>query len=142
MNEPTPIEYFKRCITSGYTEFGGRARRAEYWNFRLFMILCYLPFIFITLVGLAFETPALTVIGLLLAGLLAIAFWLPNMAVSVRRFHDTGKSGWLYLLAFVPGGGIVIFIFVVLEGDRGPNLYGPDPKPRTGRGFTDRFHYS
>ena len=54
---------------------------------------------------------------------------MPGLAVTVRRLHDTGKSGWLYLLALIPYiGSLIIFIFTVIKGDRGDNKYGPDPK--------------
>ena len=69
--------------------------------------------------------------GFLLWGLLGLynlAIFIPNLAVIVRRLHDTGKSGWLYFTAFIPLGGILLIVFLALEGDRGVNKYGPDPK--------------
>jgi uncharacterized membrane protein YhaH (DUF805 family) len=53
----------------------------------------------------------------------------PSIAVTVRRFHDQDKSGWFYLLGFIPYiGGIVMIVFMCLDGTRGPNRFGPDPK--------------
>lgn len=65
----------------------------------------------------------------LLAGLYALAVLLPSLGVAVRRLHDTGRSGWWLLIGIVPlVGGIVLLVFFVLEGNRGMNAYGADPK--------------
>ena len=61
---------------------------------------------------------------------------IPSIAVQVRRFHDQDKTGWLWLLNFVPFGGFIILVFMCLEGTRGENSYGPDPKdPGSARAF-------
>jgi uncharacterized membrane protein YhaH (DUF805 family) len=62
-------------------------------------------------------------------GVLALlALFIPSLAVQVRRFHDQDKSGWMVLLGFIPYiGGIIIIIFMCMEGTRGPNRFGPDP---------------
>ena len=53
----------------------------------------------------------------------------PSLAVTVRRLHDVGQSGWFLLLALVPYiGNLIIFVFSVIEGNKGTNKYGPDPK--------------
>jgi uncharacterized membrane protein YhaH (DUF805 family) len=50
----------------------------------------------------------------------------------VRRLHDTDHSGWWLLIIVVPiVGGLVLFVFQVLDGTRGDNRFGPDPKGRT-----------
>lgn len=55
-------------------------------------------------------------------------FFIPGIAVTVRRLHDQGQSGWMYLLSLIPYvGGLVIFVFMCLPGTRGPNQYGDDP---------------
>ena len=55
---------------------------------------------------------------------------LPFLCVTVRRLHDTGRSGWWILLYLVPFiGWLVLLYFMVLEGDEGSHLYGPSPKP-------------
>ena len=70
--------------------------------------------------------------GWILIGLLclwALFTFIPNLAVAVRRLHDQDKSGWMILLALIPlGGGIIVLVFMLLDGTRGPNQYGPDPK--------------
>ncbi len=64
-----------------------------------------------------------------LVGLWALFIFIPNLAVTIRRLHDQDKSGWFVLLNFIPYvGSIVVLVFMCLEGTRGPNRYGPDPK--------------
>jgi uncharacterized membrane protein YhaH (DUF805 family) len=61
--------------------------------------------------------------------LYALATFIPGLAVAIRRLHDTGKSGWYFLVAFIPLiGGIILLVFMVMQGDIGENAYGPDPK--------------
>ena len=58
-----------------------------------------------------------------------LAMLVPSLAVQVRRFHDQDKSGWFVLLGLIPYiGGIVLIVFMCLEGTKGPNKFGPDPK--------------
>lgn len=55
--------------------------------------------------------------------------FIPNLAVAVRRLHDTDRSGWTILLGLIPLiGGIILLVFFLIEGTRGPNRFGPDPK--------------
>ena len=62
-------------------------------------------------------------------GVYMLAIIVPLLAVSVRRLHDTGRSGWWLLLSFVPFvGGLVVFVFTVLDSQPGENMYGPNPK--------------
>ena len=66
-------------------------------------------------------------------GVLTIVFWLatlvPSIAVGVRRLHDTDRSGWWLLIGLIPlAGAIVLLVFNLLEGTRGPNRFGPDPR--------------
>ena len=65
----------------------------------------------------------------LLGGLYSLAVLLPGLGVSVRRLHDTGRSGWWILINLIPLiGSIVFLVFTVSDGDPGPNQYGPSPK--------------
>ena len=74
-------------------------------------------------------TPILAILAGGLLGIFVLGSIIPSIAVQVRRFHDQDKSGWFVLLAFVPyAGGIIVFIFMLLEGTRGPNRFGPDPR--------------
>ena len=124
-----------------YADFNGRSQRMEYWMFTLFYML-----VLVVLVGFAvlFGSPAgephtlAENYFLVVTGLFVLGTIVPSIAVTVRRLHDQDKSGWFYLISFVPYvGGIVIFIFMCLEGTVGPNRYGPDPKG--GIGYHDVF---
>ena len=57
-----------------------------------------------------------------------LAILIPSYAVTVRRLHDTGKSGWWLLLMFVPFGNIILLIFCLIDSTPGPNQYGENPK--------------
>lgn len=67
-------------------------------------------------------------IGLGLLGILVLGIIIPSLAVIVRRLHDTGKSGWWYLISFIPFGSIVLLIFFCLDSEPGTNKWGPNPK--------------
>ena len=117
-------------MRDNYSNFSGRARRKEYWMFTLFFMLFLLASIFITgaLIAIFGDDT-----GAILGGIILIALYfghlVPALAVTVRRLHDTGKSGWMYLLVLIPYiGSLIIFIFTVIEGDKVANKYGPDPK--------------
>ncbi|MBP1225833.1 DUF805 domain-containing protein [Flavobacterium sp. 1355] len=125
------IEWYKKVVFENYANFKGRARRSEYWYFALANGLISILLVVIgVIIGSVFGD-ALTggIIGYVLFGLYALATLLPGLGVVVRRLHDVGKSGWFYLVAFIPFiGGIWILILFCTEGNRGPNQYGPDPK--------------
>lgn len=107
-------------VLKKYAVFNGRARRKEYWMFILFYVLIYVGlFIVESLVG----SPGILVL------IFALGLLVPSVAVTIRRLHDTDRSGWWFLIAFVPiVGGIVLLVFMCLEGTGGANQYGPDPK--------------
>lgn len=156
-----------------YAEFSGRSRRMEYWMFQLFLILVYVALMVLMMIvgGGAMMTggdpSAMMAAGgaaLIIGGiymLFALAMFIPNLAVSVRRLHDTNRSGWWILaplsgyVIMVIGGvmaagnpdnpglggilamigmiaviglGLTLLVFMFLEGTKGPNQYGPDPK--------------
>jgi uncharacterized membrane protein YhaH (DUF805 family) len=125
------IEWYKKVVFENYANFKGRARRSEYWYFALANGLIS---ILLIVVGVAIGSifgDALTggIIGYVFFGLYTLATILPGLGVVVRRLHDVGKSGWFYLVAFIPFiGGIWILILFCTEGNRGQNQYGPDPK--------------
>ncbi len=65
----------------------------------------------------------------LLVGLYSLAFFLPSLAVSVRRLHDTDRSGWWILIGLIPiVGGIVLLVFMVQDSTPGDNQFGQNPK--------------
>lgn len=124
-----------------YADFSGRSRRKEYWMFALFQFI-----IAIILSALLFSggmsvdpttgAPAVGTTFYIGVGLLVIfglASFIPALAVMVRRFHDQDKSGWFALLSFIPYvGGLIVLVFMCLDGTRAPNRFGPDPKDPAG----------
>jgi uncharacterized membrane protein YhaH (DUF805 family) len=116
-------------VLKNYVGFSGRARRKEYWMFTLFSLIVAVVLAIIDGMG-GFMTDS----GMGLLGLLySLAVLLPSIAVSVRRLHDIDKSGWWLLLILVPLiGAIVLLVFAVMEGTRGDNRFGPDPKADEG----------
>lgn len=108
-----------------YADFTGRSRRKEYWMFFLLVIVCALVIGFVEgMLGLTnMIGPYGPISTIFLLGILV-----PSIAVGIRRLHDTDRSGWWILLGLVPLVGLVLLVFYVLEGTRGPNQYGPDPK--------------
>ena len=115
-----------------YADFNGRSQRMEYWMFTLFIMI--VAFVLVMLAGLlgGFSDSSgsgLSMIVLIPLILLVLATIIPSIAVTVRRFHDQDKSGWFYLLSFIPYvGGLIVFVFMCLDGTPGPNRFGPDPK--------------
>ena len=114
-------EAVSTVLTKKYADFSGRARRSEYWWF----VLAYALVVLVVDV-LAIASGSHLFTFLLLAVILAV--FLPSLAVTVRRLHDTNRSGWWVLLGFIPLGGFVILYFTILDSDAGTNQYGPSPK--------------
>ena len=118
--EDTTMEWYLRVVKDNYANFNGRARRKEYWMFVLFNILFVIAtFIVDYILG---TSPLLYVIYIL-------AVIIPSIAVTVRRLHDIGKSGWWYFICLVPIiGGIWLLVLLCTDGTPGVNNYGPSPK--------------
>lgn len=128
-----------------YATFRGRARRMEYWLWQLFLLLLFGVLVG-WLIGITGPIPpgstpeefnAIlegapgTSLPATLIAIASLGLFLPSLAVSVRRLHDSDKSGWWLLLSLTAIGGLVLFIFYLLDGTRGPNRHGADPKGRT-----------
>ena len=109
-----------------YVVFSGRARRKEYWFFFLFNLI--IVFILGKVDSLIGSFDAETEIGLF-SGIYMLAILLPIIAVTVRRLHDTDRSGWWVLFALVPVvGPVVLFVFMMLDSQAGENRFGSNPK--------------
>jgi len=119
-----------------YFDFSGRSTRREYWLFYLFYMLV-LAAVFVMTFSITFSTtdrhansgPALVlgVFGVLVA-VFVLGTLIPALALMVRRLHDQDRSGLFVLISFIPFGGLVLLIMMLLAGTRGPNRYGPDPR--------------
>lgn len=120
------MNWYLEAFKNKYADFSGRARRTEYWMFMLFHIL--------TIFILAFLSGALNQLGLEFIGLTGLVIYvllsfIPALSISIRRLHDTGKSGWFYLLTFIPYvGGLILLIFTVQDSEYVSNQWGPNPK--------------
>jgi uncharacterized membrane protein YhaH (DUF805 family) len=124
--------YWYLEVMKKYAVFAGRARRKEYWMFHLVNFVILLPIMGVAIAGILVQPrthrPGLFLPFFLIAFGYSLATLIPSLAVSVRRLHDTDLSGWWLLISLVPLGGIVVFVFHVLDGTPGPNRYGPNPK--------------
>ena len=102
-----------------YAAFEGRASRKEFWYFVLFFIIIALVAGLIdSIIGMPVLS-AITFLGLLI----------PSISVSVRRLHDTGRSGWWYLLSLVPIVSLVLLVFFAMDSKSEENPYGAAPVP-------------
>ncbi len=108
-------------VLKKYVEFNGRARRKEYWFFMLFNVI-------ISIVLGVIDGFIGMDIGIL-GAIYSLAVFLPSLAVTIRRLHDTDRSGWWVLIGLIPlVGGIVLLVFMCLDGNSGDNRFGADPK--------------
>ena len=114
------MEWYLKALRQ-YADFEGRARRKEYWMFSLFNLI----FACLIIVG----TGLIGNLGIILFLLYGVGTLIPSIAVSVRRLHDVGKSGWMNLVAFIPMvGSIWLLVLLVTDSEPGDNIYGPNPK--------------
>lgn len=160
-----------------YADFSGRSRRMEFWMWQLFKFAVVFGVMILMMIlggaaimgasngdpGAMMAAGGIVMILYLLLLLFGLAIIIPDIAVAVRRLHDTNRTGWWilapvapYLIAVVSmvGGGvsgsqngmaaggligivamlvalglaITLLVFYFMEGTKGPNRYGPDPK--------------
>ena len=158
---PSIMEAFKTCFLKKYANFHGRARRSEYWWFYLvyfaigtitsLLIFCFVDFkefFNFTTQTTAYDIQeSLDMLrrsilynpGYWLSIIVGLAFLIPNLAVTVRRLHDIGRSGTMllyFLLGLIPllGAlfiivyGIIVLVWMCTDGHKEPNKWGPSPK--------------
>ncbi len=105
------VQAVKYCF-SNYVTFRGRARRPQFWWFMLFCVLS---------IGLAEW-----LVGEDFSGLVTLLLLPPTFAVSARRLHDIGRSGWWQLVSLVPLVGVLVVLYwYVQPSDPHENDYGP-----------------
>ena len=112
------IDWFMNCLKN-YANFQGRARRKEYW----FFVLVY--------IGLSIVAGIIDgVLGTyyVVSGILMLAMIIPSLSVAVRRLHDTGRTGWWYLIAFVPFGAFVLIYWFASDTKPETNQWGGPAK--------------
>ena len=109
-----------------YAEFQGRAQRKEYWMFTLFN---FLAMVLLGVVGALLGGGGEGGLGDVLQGLYGLGVLVPGIAVTVRRLHDIGKSGWWGLVALIPLiGSLILIYFAVKDSQPETNEYGPNSK--------------
>jgi len=119
-----------------YADFSGRSRRTEYFLF----FICWYGAVFLAAIvgavlfgsdpaGVDPEEAQMDVVPAAIAGIILLGGFLPSLAVTVRRLHDQGKSGWLILLVLIPYiGGLIMLVMAFIPGTDGENEYGADPR--------------
>ena len=122
------MKWFVKCLKQ-YADFGGRARRTEFWMFVLFnIIFSVVASLIDRAIGFKIGAIQMGIIGLIYS----LAVLIPALAVSVRRLHDIGKSGWMILINLIPFIGWIWFIVLMVKDSQpGENQYGPNPKEVT-----------
>ena len=106
---------------SKYATFSGRSSRSAYWWFYLFGFL-----VLVAAVIIDYALGTYPIIYLLVA----LALLLPNLAVLVRRLHDSGHSGWWVLIGILPIIGAIVLLVFTLQGSEPPNQWGNGPDER------------
>lgn len=108
------------AVLKNYAGFSGRARRKEYWMFTLIHFV-----ITLVLAGIDMAVGSYPIIY----GIYALALFLPALAVTVRRLHDTGRSGWWIFISAIPlVGTIILIVFLASESKTEANKFGDNPK--------------
>jgi uncharacterized membrane protein YhaH (DUF805 family) len=102
----------RNMTTAAYAQFTGRASRSEYWWFYLFTVL---------------ATAVADRLSGTVGNIASLAFFLPGLALMVRRLHDVGRSGWWFFITFTIIGIPVLLYWLVRASDAGSNSYGEGP---------------
>ena len=115
------MRWFIKAITQNYANFSGRARRAEYWWFAIFINIAIFGLAFagaLTSDSTGTPSPVFSIIQMIIA----LGLILPGLGVQVRRLHDIGKSGWFWLVTFIPCvGGLILLIWACKDSQLGDN---------------------
>lgn len=118
------------AVLRKYAQFAGRSRRAEYWNFVLVnLLISIVASILFYAVGINRDDSTLNVIGIVLAvvmGLYSLFILIPTLALQWRRYQDIGWAGGLSIIGWF--FSLLTLIVAFIPGQKGENMYGPDPK--------------
>ena len=112
-----------------YFDFSGRSCRKEYWLFHLALVILIVCLIVVGEVAdSSLASNQFSNVGFSIFGLVFLVSVIPHLAVTIRRFHDQGLSGWYYLWSFFPYiGGLIQIYYMVQKGTPGENGWGQDP---------------
>lgn len=119
------------CFKQKYTTFTGRATRSEYWLFNAFTVILAIGLsLFSYFAGYATTYDVYTATGISQFCVIVylLVLFCPSLAVTIRRLHDTGRSGWWCLISFIPYvGNIILLVFMCLGSEQKNNRYGSIP---------------
>lgn len=111
-------------VLKKYAVFTGRSDRKECWMFILFNFIITFTLSYIG----GFLGSGIGALISMLVLLYCFAVFLPSVGVSIRRLHDTGRSGWFMLIGVVPIiGSIILIVLMAMDSQPGDNQYGPNP---------------
>ena len=113
---------FKEAVETGfkkYADFSGRAARSEYWFWALFVVI-------VNILASIIDSVVFGAAGIV-GVIVTLGLFIPGIAVTARRLHDIGKSGWWQLLAITIIGLIPLLIWYCTKGPATDNAFGPDP---------------
>ena len=108
-----------------YFDMFGRSSRSQYWWYQLSVVVVAF---FAIIVDVAAGMHIAHYPKGILMVFVVVFHIVPQITISVRRLHDIGRSGFWYLLCFVPFGSLVLLYWSCLASDLGPNEYGDDPR--------------
>ncbi len=123
------MKWYLRALRK-YATFSGRAGRKEYWMFVLFNVVFMFALWLVGVIpGILSKNEVYKYLGLALYWAYILALLVPGLAVSVRRLHDVGWSGWYLFLGLIPiVGPIILLVKYCKNGTPGVNKYGANPK--------------
>jgi len=111
------FEAIASCL-SKYADFRGRASRAEYWWFVLYLVLASVLLNQLTMAFFGVQA------AMVVSSLFSLAMLLPSISVGARRLHDMNFSGWWQLLSFSGVGALILVIWFMFPGTRDANRFG------------------
>lgn len=115
------VDWLKKCLRN-YVNFSGRARRKEYWYFVLAQMGLIIVAMILDAIIFGSDTAIFYVV-------VAFGLFLPSLAVTIRRLHDTSRSGWWFFLSLIPLiGSIILLVFLASETKFETNQWGPPTK--------------
>ena len=115
------LDWFKKALRN-YTNFSGRARRKEYWYFVLVQMGLIIVAMILDAIIFNSETGLFYIV-------VVLGLFLPGLAVTIRRLHDTSRSGWWFLISILPLiGSIVLLVFLASDTKLETNQWGPPAK--------------
>ena len=122
----TFIESIKTCFKK-YITIKGRASRSEYWWFQAMFVPLTMFVVIMSEAENLENSSELILWFYLFCFIVVLVSIIPLITVTIRRFHDTNKSGWYFFLGLIPFvGSLIVTVMMIPEGTKGKNKYGPN----------------